>query len=34
MIMVLRNGRKIINGSEPYIVAELNSGHNGKIEVC
>ncbi len=34
MIMVLRNGRKIINGSEPYIVAELNSGHNGKIEVA
>lgn len=32
--MLLRNGRKIINGGEPYIVAELNSSHNGKIDIA
>lgn len=29
--MVLKTGRSIINGKEPYIVAELNSSHNGKV---
>ncbi len=32
--MILKNGRSIINGGEPYIVAELNSSHNGKIDVA
>lgn len=32
--MLLKNGRKIINGGEPYIVAELNSSHNGKIDAA
>lgn len=32
--MLLNNGRSIVNGGEPYIVAELNSSHNGKIEVA
>lgn len=32
--MILKNGRKIINSGEPYIVAELNSSHNGKIDVA
>lgn len=32
--MILTNGRKIENGSEPYIVAELNSSHNGKIDTA
>lgn len=32
--MVLRNGRNIVNGGKPYIVAELNSSHNGKIEIA
>ncbi len=32
--MILKNGRKIINGCEPYIVAELNSSHNGKIAIA
>ena len=32
--MRLKNGRAIINGGEPYIVAELNSSHNGKIEIA
>ena len=32
--MVLKNGRSIINGGEPYIVAELNSSHNGKVDVA
>lgn len=32
--MKLKNGRNIINGGEPYIVAELNSSHNGKIDVA
>lgn len=32
--MILKNGRKIINGSDPYIVAELNSSHNGKFDVA
>lgn len=32
--MVLENGRNIANGGEPYIVAELNSSHNGKVGVA
>lgn len=32
--MVLKNGRSIINGGEPYIVAELNSSHNGKVDIA
>lgn len=32
--MLLKNGRNLINGGEPYIVAELNSSHNGKIDVA
>lgn len=32
--MVLANNRKIENGGKPYIVAELNSSHNGKIAVA
>ncbi len=32
--MIIKNGRNIINGGEPYIVAELNSSHNGKIETA
>jgi len=30
--MKIRNGRDIINGGRPYIVAELNSSHRGKID--
>lgn len=32
--MILKNGRNIINGGEPYIVAELNSSHNGKVDIA
>lgn len=32
--MILSNGRNIVNGGEPYIVAELNSSHNGKADVA
>ena len=32
--MVLNNGRNIINGGKPYIVAELNSSHNGKVAIA
>ncbi|MCI9435808.1 MAG: N-acylneuraminate-9-phosphate synthase [Lachnospiraceae bacterium] len=32
--MLLKTGRNISNGGEPYIVAELNSSHNGKIEIA
>lgn len=32
--MLLKNGRNIVNGAEPYIVAEMNSSHNGKIEIA
>lgn len=32
--MILKNGKRIINGGEPYIVAELNSSHNGKKDVA
>lgn len=32
--MILKNGRSIINGGEPYIVAELNSSHNGKVAIA
>ena len=34
VIVILRSGRVIVNGGEPYIVAELNSSHNGKMEVA
>lgn len=32
--MRLKNGRTIVNGGEPYIVAELNSSHNGKVDIA
>ncbi len=32
--MILKNGRSIVYGGEPYIVAELNSSHGGKINVA
>ena len=32
--LTLRNGRIIGDGHKPYIVAELNSSHNGKIEIA
>ena len=32
--MILKSGRSIQKGSAPYIVAELNSSHNGKIDVA
>ncbi len=32
--MILENGRSIVCGGEPYIVAELNSSHGGKIDVA
>lgn len=32
--MILKNGRSIVYGGEPYIVAELNSSHGGKIDVA
>lgn len=32
--MLLKNGKEIITGGKPYIVAELNSSHNGKIDVA
>ena len=32
--MLLKSGRKIDRGSRPYIVAEMNSSHNGKIETA
>ena len=32
--MILKNGRSIACGSEPYIVAELNSSHGGKIDAA
>lgn len=32
--MILKNGRKVTNGCEPYIVAELNSSHNGKMDTA
>lgn len=33
-ILTLRNGRIIGDGERPYIVAELNSSHNGKVEIA
>ena len=30
----LRNGRMIGHGQAPYIVAELNSSHNGNVETA
>ena len=32
--LVLRNGRKIGSKYKPYIVAELNSSHNGNVETA
>lgn len=32
--MILRNGKRIVNGDMPYIVAELNSSHNGKVSIA
>ena len=32
--MLLKNGRSIVNGGKPYIVAELNSSHNGKVDIA
>lgn len=32
--MVLKNGRKVSIDSTPYIVAEMNSSHRGKIDVA
>ena len=32
--MKLENGKLITNNGKPYIVAELNSSHNGKIDVA
>lgn len=32
--MILRNGRSLVCGDEPYIVAELNSSHGGKMDVA
>ena len=32
--MKLRNGRMIGRGCRPYIVAEMNSSHNGKVETA
>lgn len=32
--MVLRNGRKVGNGGMPYIVAEMNSSHRGKMHIA
>lgn len=32
--MILRNRKNIVNGGRPYIIAELNSSHNGKTEVA
>ena len=32
--MILRNGKRIVTGGEPYIVAELNSSHQGKISTA
>lgn len=33
-IIKLRNGRFIGDAEQPYIVAELNSSHNGKVEIA
>lgn len=33
-MLKLSNGRVIGNGQPPYIVAELNSSHNGKVETA
>lgn len=32
--LTLRNGKEIGDGRQPYIVAELNSSHNGKVEIA
>lgn len=32
--LTLRGGRVIGDGLQPYIVAELNSSHNGKVEIA
>lgn len=33
-VVKLKNGRFIGNGHNPYIVAELNSSHNGKVDIA
>ncbi len=30
--MILRNGREISSGNKPYIIAEMNSSHNGNMD--
>ncbi len=32
--MILKNGKEIKNGGRPYIVAEMNSSHRGKVDVA
>ncbi len=32
--MILRNGREVASGREPYIIAELNSSHNGSLDLA
>ena len=32
--MVLKNGKKFLNYGKPYVVAELNSSHSGKVEIA
>lgn len=32
--MLLKNGKIVSNNKKPYIVAELNSSHNGKVEIA
>jgi len=32
--MLLKSGKEIVTGGQPYIVAEMNSSHNGNVEVA
>lgn len=32
--MLLKNGKEIITGGQPYFVAEMNSSHNGNVEIA
>ncbi len=34
MDIILTNGRRLAKGGEPYIIAEVNSSHNGSIETA
>ncbi|MBO5474033.1 MAG: N-acetylneuraminate synthase family protein [Lachnospiraceae bacterium] len=34
MSVVFTNGREIGNGNRPYIIAEVNSSHNGSVELA